>query len=82
MQVNQSEITALSILSFIILAKVAVVVLLIFYIIFAFIILKQVSVMTETLETEFSPTLKFLSILHVGFAIGVSLLLVGLLLQG
>jgi hypothetical protein len=82
MPINQSGVTALSILSFLILARVGIIALLILYIIFAFIIAKQVMVMTETIVTETAPLLRFLAILHVGLAIGVSMLIVGLLLQG
>lgn len=51
--------------------KIFVIVLLSIYIIFAFVIVRQVQLMTDTLEVGFEKQLKFLSFLHFLFAIAV-----------
>lgn len=51
--------------------KVFTLILLVIYIIFAFVIVRQVQLMTKTLEVGFETQLKFLSFLHFLFAIGV-----------
>lgn len=47
--------------------------------IFSLIVVKQVNLMTETLQTELSPILRALSIVYAGLALGVIILLVGYL---
>jgi len=48
------------------------------YIVFAFVIVKQVGKMTETLEVGFEAPLRFLALLH--FVLSVGLLFVALVL--
>jgi hypothetical protein len=49
------------------------------YFAFSLIIVRQVSLMTETLITEAGPIMKALAILHCGFALGIIVLLIGYL---
>lgn len=51
--------------------KIGILILLALYIIFAFVIVRQVKLMTDTLEVGFESQLKFLSFMHFLFAIGV-----------
>ena len=51
--------------------KIGILILLALYIIFAFVIVRQVQLMTDTLEVGFESQLKFLSFVHFLFAIGV-----------
>ncbi|MEK7472489.1 MAG: DUF5657 family protein [Patescibacteria group bacterium] len=51
--------------------KVLILVFLLIYIIFAFVVVKQVKLMTVTLEVGFENQLKLLSIIHLLFAIAV-----------
>lgn len=51
--------------------KIGVLILLIIYLVFAFVIVRQVQLMTDTLEVGFESQLKFLSFMHFIFAIGV-----------
>lgn len=51
--------------------KIFVIVLLAIYIVFAFVVVRQVQLMTDTLEVGFEKQLKFLSFLHFLFAIAV-----------
>lgn len=51
--------------------KIFMTIFLIIYIIFAFVIVRQVQLMTQTLEVGFEKQLKFLAILHFLFAIAV-----------
>ncbi len=51
--------------------KILVIILLGIYIVFAFVIVRQVQLMTDTLEVGFEKQLKFLSFLHFLFAIAV-----------
>ena len=50
------------------------------YFIFSLIVLRQVNLMTDTIETEGAPILKALAYLHAFLALGVILILVGWLL--
>ncbi len=50
------------------------------YFIFSLIVLRQVSLMTETVETEGGSILKALALVHAFLALGVILILVGWLL--
>ena len=60
-------------------AKWAILLILIFYAIFALMVIRQVDLMSKTLITAVSPILKAFSILHAGFAIGLIILAWGLL---
>lgn len=51
--------------------KVLILIFLCIYIIFSLVLIKQVQMMTTTLEIGFEKQLKFLSIVHSLFAIGV-----------
>ncbi|EKE06391.1 MAG: hypothetical protein ACD_19C00014G0005 [uncultured bacterium] len=51
--------------------KILVIILLGIYIVFAFVIVRQVQLMTDTLEVGFEKQLKFLAFLHFLFAIAV-----------
>ncbi|MDO8573950.1 MAG: hypothetical protein Q7R77_04360 [Candidatus Daviesbacteria bacterium] len=53
--------------------------ILVFYAIFALMIVRQVDLMGKTLITKVSPILKAFSILHAGFAIGLIILAWGML---
>ncbi len=59
--------------------KVAVLLILIFYAIFALMIVRQVDLMGKTLITKISPILKALAIANAGFAIGLIILVVFIL---
>lgn len=54
--------------------KVAILISLAFYIVFAFVITRQVYKMTHTLEVGFENQLRFLSLLHLIFSIGIFIL--------
>lgn len=60
-------------------AKGAILLILIFYSIFALIIVRQVDLMSKTLITNVSPVVKFLAIIHAGIAIGLIVLVWGML---
>lgn len=51
--------------------KILIFVFLLIYIVFAFVVVKQVKSMTVTLEVGFEKQLKLLSLLHLLFAIAV-----------
>jgi len=51
--------------------KIFVLIFLVIYLIFAFVIIRQVQLMTKTLEVGFEKQLKFLSLLHFLFAVAV-----------
>lgn len=51
--------------------KIGILIILALYIIFAFVVVRQVQLMTATLEVGFESQLKFLSFIHFLFAIGV-----------
>ena len=51
--------------------KIFVIILLAIYIVFAFVIVRQVQLMTDTLVIGFEKQLKFLAFLHFLFAIAV-----------
>lgn len=53
------------------LIKIFVIILLAIYIVFAFVIVRQVQLMTDTLVIGFEKQLKFLAFLHFLFAIAV-----------
>ena len=62
-----------------ILLKAAILIILVFYAIFALLIVRQVDLMSKTLITKVSPVIKAFSILHAGFAIGLIVLAWGML---
>lgn len=59
--------------------KTAFLIVLMFYAIFALIVVRQVDLMSKTLITKLSPILKAFSIIHAGFAIGLIVLTWGIL---
>ena len=59
--------------------KAVTLIILVFYAIFALMIVRQVDLMSKTLVTKVSPYVLALSIIHAGFAIGLILLAWGLL---
>lgn len=61
------------------LIKFATLIILIFYAIFALMIVRQVDLMSKTLITKVSPIIKAFSIVHAGFAIGLIILAWGIL---
>lgn len=64
---------------FLTILKGGIIILLIFYAIFALLIVRQVDLMIKTLITPISPKLKALAIIHAGAAIGVVVLAWGIL---
>lgn len=59
--------------------KAAILLISIFYAIFALLIVRQVDLMSKTLITPVSPILRAFSIIHAGFAIGFVILVWGAL---
>ena len=59
--------------------KWAILLILVFYAIFALMIVRQVDLMSKTVITKVSPILKAFSIVHAGFAIGLIILAWGIL---
>ncbi|MBI3443122.1 hypothetical protein HY008_00420 [Candidatus Woesebacteria bacterium] len=59
--------------------KIMVLILLVVYIVFAFIIVKQVNLMLDTLDVGLEIPLKGIAIFHLLFAVGTFILAVGLL---
>lgn len=57
--------------------KSFLVLLLVFYAVFALMLFRQVQLMCRTLPTTLSPLLKFLAIIHVGAALAVLLVVLG-----
>lgn len=51
--------------------KVFLIILMAIYLIFAFVVVRQVQLMTDTLEVGFEAQLKLLSFIHLIFAIAV-----------
>lgn len=49
------------------------------YFLFSLVVVRQVTLMTETLMTESAPVLRAMSIIHAGFALGVIILFIGIL---
>lgn len=64
---------------FLSLIKFGILLILVFYAIFALIIVRQVDLMGKTFITNISPILKAFSIMHAGFAIGLIILAWGIL---
>jgi len=67
---------AVAVLAFL---KGAILLILIFYAIFALMVVRQVSLMSKTLITGVSPIIYAISIIHAGFAIGLIILAWGIL---
>lgn len=59
--------------------RIAILLILFFYAIFALLILRQVDLMNKTLITPVSPIVKAIAIVNVGFAIGFFVLAFGIL---
>ena len=59
--------------------KTAILIILVFYAIFALMVVRQVDLMSKTLITKVSPILKAFSIVQAGFAIGLIILAWGIL---
>lgn len=57
--------------------KAFFVLLLIFYNVFALIIFRQTQLMAKTLPTMLSPILKFLAIIHIGVALALLFIVLG-----
>jgi hypothetical protein len=51
--------------------KVLLIILLVIYIVFSYVIIRQVQLMTDTLVIGFEKQLKFLALIHFLFAIAV-----------
>jgi hypothetical protein len=59
--------------------KTAILLISLLYLVFSLIVVRQVNLMTETIITEVTPFLRFLSVLHAGLSLGVIILVFGLL---
>lgn len=59
--------------------KGAILLILIFYAIFALIIVRQVNLMSKTLITPVSPVVSGIAVIHAGLSIGIIVLAFGLL---
>lgn len=64
---------------FIILVKFGLLLLAALYFVFSLIVVRQVSLMTETLMTEVAPLIRAFSIIHAGLSLGIIILFIGLL---
>lgn len=64
---------------FLIIVKLGILLLAALYFAFSLIVVRQVSLMTETLITEVAPLLRAFSIIHAGLALGIIILFIGLL---
>lgn len=62
-----------------VLLKIIVLLLLSFYAIFAFVVVRQVNLMSQTLITPVSPVVKAISLFNFGFSLGLIVLSFGLL---
>ncbi len=51
--------------------KILIIILLVIYIVFSYVIIRQVQLMTDTLVIGFEKQLKFLAFIHFLFAVGV-----------
>lgn len=59
--------------------KIGFVAFAVLYFIFSLIVIRQVTLMTETVMTEGAPILRIISILHAGLALGIIILFIGFL---
>ncbi len=64
---------------FLIIVKFGLLLLAVLYFIFSLIVVRQVSLMTDTLMTEVAPLIRAFSIIHAGLALGIIILFIGLL---
>lgn len=60
-------------------AKIGIIILAIFYFFFSLIVVRQISLMSQTLITEITPLLRAFSIIHAGAALGVVILMIQML---
>lgn len=65
--------------SFLLLAKVGLLFFLLIYVVFAIVVVKQVKLMTKTLELGFETCIEYLSYLHLAFAVLTFLMAIFLL---
>ena len=77
MEVNSTSLINLNLVHLVL--KGSIFLILTFYAIFALLIVRQVSLMSQTLITPVSPYLKALAIINAGLAIGFIILAIGLL---
>ena len=77
MPIEEINISVFENINFIFFAKPFLILFAIFYVVFAFMLLRQVQLMCRTLPTSLSPLLKFLAIIHVGIALAVLLVVLG-----
>lgn len=61
--------------------QVGIVLLALLYFLFSLIVVRQVNLMTDTLITPVSPFLRFLSVLHAGFALGIVVIFLAIFLS-
>lgn len=59
--------------------KATIYIIVIFYAIFALVVVRQVTLMSKTLITPVSPIVKGIAIIHGGFAIGFAVFIMGTL---
>lgn len=59
--------------------RISVFIILVLYSLFALLIVRQVTLMSRALVTPVSPIVKAFSIIHAGFAIGLTVFIVGTL---
>ena len=57
--------------------KAFLVLLLVFYTVFALVLFRQTQLMAKTLPTMLSPLLKFLAIIHIGVALALLFIILG-----
>lgn len=72
--VNIFEIEAI-----LVFVKIAILIILVFYVIFALLVIRQVSLMGKTIITTTSVLLSAIAIIHAGFAVGLLVLAWGIL---
>lgn len=59
--------------------KGVILLILVFYAIFAFVVVRQVDLMSKTLITPVSPLVKAIGLFNFGFSLGLIVLVVGIL---
>lgn len=59
--------------------KIGFITFAVLYFVFSLIVIRQVTLMTQTVITEGAPLLRVLSILHAGLALGIVVLFIGFL---
>lgn len=64
---------SLIVLNFVFVFKIGILIFSFLYFLFSLIVIRQVSLMTETVRTQAAPLLKLVSILYALFALGVVL---------